>query len=156
MISNIIIYDSEVLTSTSYLQRSDIKAVLPPKSYIHAEDFESVDKLVNYLLFLNNNDEEYEEYLQWRTWTKYLNENGDFLTENLAQIPADERPNYEEQKKLRKYAIPRPIGLCNLCRKLHLPEEIFGKFSTDDADDRPECLSDDRAEQTIQKLFRLD
>lgn len=45
----------------------DVKAVAPPKSYIHAEDFSSAEELVAYLDYLDSNDTAYLEYHAWRS-----------------------------------------------------------------------------------------
>ena len=45
----------------------DVKQVAPPNSYIHAEMFSSQEELLGYLDFLDNNDEAYLEYHQWRS-----------------------------------------------------------------------------------------
>ena len=38
----------------------------PPGSYINAMDYDSVEDLAKYLLFLNENDNEYLKYFSWR------------------------------------------------------------------------------------------
>ena len=38
----------------------------PPGSYINALDFDSVQELANYLLYLDKNDDEYLKYFSWR------------------------------------------------------------------------------------------
>ena len=43
-----------------------MKAIAPPNSYIHAEDFASPKALVDYLDYLHNNDTAYLEYHLWR------------------------------------------------------------------------------------------
>merc|ERR1712046_102029 len=40
----------------------DVKAMAPPKSYIHVEDFGSPSELVEFLDYLDNNDTAYLEY----------------------------------------------------------------------------------------------
>ena len=42
------------------------KRLAPPKSYIDVNDFESVEKLANYLKKLMNNPQEYLEYFKWK------------------------------------------------------------------------------------------
>uniref|UniRef100_F6UA44 Fucosyltransferase n=1 Tax=Ciona intestinalis TaxID=7719 RepID=F6UA44_CIOIN len=44
----------------------DVAAVLPPKSYIHAEDFSSAGELATYIQYLDTNATAYAEYLHWR------------------------------------------------------------------------------------------
>ena len=38
----------------------------PKNSYIHVEDFENLQKLVDYIHYLDRNDTAYMEYHQWR------------------------------------------------------------------------------------------
>lgn len=45
----------------------DVKAVAPPNSYIHVEDFKSPAELVKYMDYLDKNDTAYLEYHQWRS-----------------------------------------------------------------------------------------
>lgn len=40
--------------------------ILPPKSYIDVNDFESVEKLAKFLLKLSKNSYEYQKYLKWK------------------------------------------------------------------------------------------
>ncbi|XP_018666759.2 3-galactosyl-N-acetylglucosaminide 4-alpha-L-fucosyltransferase FUT3-like [Ciona intestinalis] len=46
-------------------KKKDLEYLAPPGSYIHTEDFESPAKLVEYLLYLDKNDEAYREYFNW-------------------------------------------------------------------------------------------
>ncbi|XP_039269535.2 3-galactosyl-N-acetylglucosaminide 4-alpha-L-fucosyltransferase FUT3-like isoform X1 [Styela clava] len=47
-------------------RREDVAKQAPPHSYIHTEDFETPEKLVKYLNYLNTNDTAYKEYHSWR------------------------------------------------------------------------------------------
>ncbi|PIK36730.1 putative alpha-(1,3)-fucosyltransferase 6-like [Apostichopus japonicus] len=38
----------------------------PPNSFIHADQFESMDKMAEYLLYLDGNDTAYKEYFTWK------------------------------------------------------------------------------------------
>lgn len=44
----------------------DVKAIAPPNSFIHAEQFETAADLVTYLDYLDKNDTAYLEYHLWR------------------------------------------------------------------------------------------
>lgn len=44
----------------------DVKAMAPPNSYIHVEDFATPHDLVKYLNYLDKNDTAYAEYHSWR------------------------------------------------------------------------------------------
>lgn len=44
--------------------KEDYAAIAPPGSYIFAEDFETPQKLIDYLRFLDQNDEEYLKYFK--------------------------------------------------------------------------------------------
>ena len=46
--------------------KTDVVAVLPVGSYIFAEDFDTVQDLVKHLNFLDQNDDEYLKYFEWR------------------------------------------------------------------------------------------
>ena len=48
--------------------KGDAARILPRKSYIHVEDFKTVDDLANYLHYLDKNETAYSEYFQW--WTE--------------------------------------------------------------------------------------
>lgn len=44
----------------------DYKNSAPKNSYIHVDDFDSPEKLAEYLLELDGNDEKYNEYFRWK------------------------------------------------------------------------------------------
>jgi len=69
--------------------RDDYKSVLPPNSYIFAEDY-TAEGLVDYIQYLDNNDTAYKEYFKWRDLEQY-------------QIP-----QYN-----------RATGLCQICRMIY-------------------------------------
>ena len=48
------------------LNGANMADFLPPKSYIDANSFESVEKLADYLNYLSNNIEEYMKYFWWK------------------------------------------------------------------------------------------
>lgn len=45
---------------------ADMSKLLPPKSYINAEDYETPKELADYLLFLANNPDEYLRFFWWK------------------------------------------------------------------------------------------
>lgn len=45
---------------------ADYKALAIPGSYINAMDFSSLKKLAEYLMFLDQNDDEYNKYFEWK------------------------------------------------------------------------------------------
>jgi len=45
---------------------ADYSEILPPRSFIHIDDFVSINSLVDYLNFLKANPEEYNKYHAWR------------------------------------------------------------------------------------------
>ncbi|CAK8680310.1 unnamed protein product [Clavelina lepadiformis] len=47
-------------------KKEDLLEVAPLDSFIFAEDFETPEKLAEYLLFVDKNDEEYRKYFRWR------------------------------------------------------------------------------------------
>lgn len=58
--------------------REDYESILPPNSFIFAEDFNSTRNLANFLDKLDHNDTLYNEYFQWRRkgyvkrWTRTM------------------------------------------------------------------------------------
>ncbi|XP_076823028.1 alpha-(1,3)-fucosyltransferase 4-like [Clavelina lepadiformis] len=98
--------------------KDDVSAVLPPKSYIHAEDFKTPADLVKYIYYLDKNVTAYAEYLEWRTWVKFLDQNGELLS-NVESDENFEQLSKEQRKTILKYLNPTPSGFCGLCRKLH-------------------------------------
>ena len=74
----------------------------PPKSYINAVDFASVEGLANYLKLLDENDELYNEYFWWKK-------------------------HYVMEYSLHEYELniyeASARGYCGLCSKLHNPSE---------------------------------
>ena len=71
-------------------KKSDYEAIAPPGSFIHAEDFDTPDDLVTYLMYLDLNGTAYKEYFKWRTM-------------RVQDMPNYGRTTYE----------------CQLCRILH-------------------------------------
>ena len=49
---------------------ADYKALAIPGSYINVMDFPSIEKLAKYLLFLDQNDDEYNKYFEWKKYYK--------------------------------------------------------------------------------------
>lgn len=45
---------------------ADVSQLLPPKSYINVEDYETVEDLTDYLVFLAGNREEYLKFFWWK------------------------------------------------------------------------------------------
>ena len=70
--------------------KSDYEAVVPPGSFIFAEDFKTPKELVNYLNYLDKNDSAYKEYFKWRS------------------MKVEDLSNYK-----------RKHSFCQLCRVLH-------------------------------------
>ncbi|XP_063979869.1 4-galactosyl-N-acetylglucosaminide 3-alpha-L-fucosyltransferase FUT6-like isoform X2 [Diachasmimorpha longicaudata] len=62
--------------------KRDCERLLPPQSYIHVEDFDSPEDLVNYLRYIDEHYEKYEKYHAWRRHWKVLNEHGYFGSES--------------------------------------------------------------------------
>ncbi|XP_043277743.1 glycoprotein 3-alpha-L-fucosyltransferase A-like [Venturia canescens] len=58
--------------------RADCERLLPPRSFIYTADFQSPSKLADYLRYLDNNDDAYDEYHAWRSEYVVLNEHGYF------------------------------------------------------------------------------
>lgn len=51
----------------------DYKRAAPPHSYIHVDDFDSPKELAEYLIKLDQNDDLYNEYFQWKGTGRNIN-----------------------------------------------------------------------------------
>ncbi|XP_021363143.1 glycoprotein 3-alpha-L-fucosyltransferase A-like [Mizuhopecten yessoensis] len=69
-------YDAELIPIVLGARKEDYAQVLPKHSYIHVEDFESTQKLGEYLNLLDKNDTLYNEYFKWK-------ETGDKIIDDL-------------------------------------------------------------------------
>lgn len=56
----------------------DCQRLLPPGSYLHVDNFHSAKALVTYLRYLDDNNEYYLKYHEWRDSYTVLNEHGYF------------------------------------------------------------------------------
>jgi len=112
-----------------------LKEIAPPHSYVHVEEYKSLENLVKYINYLDNNDDAYMEYFQWR---KVLEDsakwgNGFFDTSKLL-------PPYKTFLK------STPLGFCDLCKKLTTnkfenPKAIKSLKSLWYDRDHPECVN---------------
>ena len=75
--------------------RVDYSLYGPPGSYINALDYDSVEDVANYLLYLDKNEDEYLNYFQWRG--KYNVES--FSVENQLCTTCKFMSNYLEQRR---------------------------------------------------------
>uniref|UniRef100_A0AAQ5ZU62 Fucosyltransferase n=1 Tax=Amphiprion ocellaris TaxID=80972 RepID=A0AAQ5ZU62_AMPOC len=82
---------------------SDYKAVAPPHSFIHVDEFASVRELANYLQELAKDKKRYAEYLTWKQHWK-VKQNRDW-TERLCKICAefDSLPQYKVYSDLEAW-----------------------------------------------------
>ena len=84
-------YITEKFWSNAYLNdlvpvvfgppREDYEAVAPPNSFIHVEDFDSIEKLAIYLHKLDNNDHLYNRYFEWKKLGFVVSTKEDWLLE---------------------------------------------------------------------------
>lgn len=58
--------------------RQDCQRLLPPRSYLYADDFADVNALADYLRYLDRDDERYLGYHEWRDRYRVINEHGYF------------------------------------------------------------------------------
>jgi len=121
--------------------RDDVTAVLPPKSYIHVEDFESREDLIEYLQYLDKNVTAYAEYLEWRNLARFFKEN-DLIDLNSPEIINEASAN--ELELLKNFTQTGPCGFCGLCKLLHnknLASKTISSINEMLNSDRPECLN---------------
>ena len=51
----------------------EVKRVVPPNSYIHTDQFASPKELAEYLIFLDQHDDLYNEYFLWKGTGEFIN-----------------------------------------------------------------------------------
>nr|CAB3247538.1 alpha-(1,3)-fucosyltransferase 6-like [Phallusia mammillata] len=86
-------------------KKSDYVAIAPPYSFIHAEDFESPEKLAEYLLYLDKNDTAYREYFRWR--------------EDPAMTLDQAKEKMKKQHPSVEVVTQKETGFLDLCNRLH-------------------------------------
>ncbi|XP_064086231.1 3-galactosyl-N-acetylglucosaminide 4-alpha-L-fucosyltransferase FUT3-like [Macrobrachium nipponense] len=72
----------------------DYRKHLPPKSFIHVDDFQSPYHLAKYLMYLEHNRTEFMEYHAWRSHFKVLNEHGYYGAKSYHYCRVCEALNY--------------------------------------------------------------
>ena len=119
--------------------KDDVAKVLPPKSYIHVEDYTDYHDLLNYLQYLDRNFSAYAEYLEWRSWIKYLDKNGEFHPQ---KVKINEKTK-EYLLNLYEFATAKPVGFCALCSRLYddKPPSLVENLNEWINDERPECTN---------------
>ncbi|XP_012283923.1 alpha-(1,3)-fucosyltransferase 7-like [Orussus abietinus] len=58
--------------------KKSCESVLPPRSFLHVDDFDSPVDLANYLKYLDGRSREYYRFHEWRRYYKVINEHGYF------------------------------------------------------------------------------
>lgn len=58
--------------------KKDCEKLLPPHSFLHVNDFANPMALANYIRYLNQHDDKYFEFHEWRKYYKVINEHGYF------------------------------------------------------------------------------
>lgn len=84
-------------------QKKDCKKLLPPNSFIHVKDFNSPELLIDYLIYLNNNEEKYLEYHNWRMEFDVINEHGYFGSASKHYCRLCEAFFFRDKKKKKIY-----------------------------------------------------
>jgi hypothetical protein len=92
----------------------DYRAVAPEKSYIHVEDFENPSALTKYLQYLDQHDEEYNKYFEWRETGQFIDHKffcricG--MTHYADLIPPPEREEAFVWEEVEKHRLCLPVG----------------------------------------------
>lgn len=72
-------------------RRSDYERSAPPHSFIHVDDFETIEQLADYLKVVDNNDTLYDSYLAWRGSGSFIDTK--FWCRLCALLQDDDKPN---------------------------------------------------------------
>ncbi|XP_046740656.1 4-galactosyl-N-acetylglucosaminide 3-alpha-L-fucosyltransferase FUT6-like [Diprion similis] len=76
--------------------RENCRQLLPPDSYIHVDDFANPATLADYLLYLDQNHEEYSKFHAWRNHFYVVNEHGYFQSNSRHYCRLCEALNYND------------------------------------------------------------
>ena len=66
--------------------KEDYELVLPPNSFIFIEDFASLSNLAEYIMFLNNSDNIYNQYHAWRISGNSVSTPGHLRPRNMCRV----------------------------------------------------------------------
>ena len=66
-------YRNNVVPIVMGAHPDDYKKLAPPNSYIHVDQFASPRKLAEYIHILDNNDDLYNAYFQWKNTGEFIN-----------------------------------------------------------------------------------
>ncbi|XP_025833210.1 alpha-(1,3)-fucosyltransferase C-like isoform X2 [Agrilus planipennis] len=95
--------------------RADYKKIAPPHSYINVEDFPSVEELVKYLKYLDENDDKYLEYFQWKSDYYVVSSFKYFICDLCKKLNTDFTPKtYKNIEKWWKGAEDDPSCYTNI------------------------------------------
>lgn len=77
-------------------KKTDYQLLLPPRSYLHVDDFANPNSLADYLRYLNENNDEYSSYHQWRVNYRTIDEHGYFGSASRHYCRVCEALNYND------------------------------------------------------------
>ncbi|XP_076823058.1 4-galactosyl-N-acetylglucosaminide 3-alpha-L-fucosyltransferase 9-like isoform X1 [Clavelina lepadiformis] len=106
--------------------REDLLKVAPIDSYIYAEDYDSAAELVQYLLYLDENEEEYRKYFRWR-------EDMSLTDDKMIATIEEKHPDIKPMR--------RPKGLCDAVLENKDIKVINSLTKVLVANDPEECLN---------------
>ena len=78
----------------------------PPGSYINALDYDSVEDLANYLLYLDKNDDEYLKYFEWKgkyeVKSLHIDDQNCLVCKGMSEYMKRKRENVTTEELLRQ------------------------------------------------------
>ena len=83
--------------------RLDYDNLLPPNSFIHVDDFNTVEELADFIRFLGDHDEFYARFHLWRSRFEVLNEHGYFGSPTRHYCRICEALNYNRNSIAKTY-----------------------------------------------------
>ncbi|XP_041460850.1 3-galactosyl-N-acetylglucosaminide 4-alpha-L-fucosyltransferase FUT3-like [Lytechinus variegatus] len=88
--------------------RADYEAVVPPDSFIHVEDFETIQDLADFVTILDQNDHLYNKFFEWKKQgsVEVTNESWLFMPQNMCQVVSR---LLDDEKAARTGKINKPI-----------------------------------------------
>lgn len=97
----------------------DCERLLPPNSYLHIDNYDSLEALAEDIIKISKDKERLLSYHEWRNHFEVLNEHGYFGSKSYHLCRVCEAINYndENEKVYRESDIKNFLGPMTLCRK---------------------------------------
>lgn len=97
----------------------DCKLFLPPNSYLHIDNYDSLEELADDIVRISEDENKLLHYHQWRNHFRVLNEHGFFKTKSFHLCRVCEAINYNDEATsvYSEHRLQQFLEPSMLCRK---------------------------------------